>query len=246
MTALDAYQCGACDEVFEEPGGPVYECSRCSATQVEERRCLNCNIFMAKLADQSCPSCEDGEAIERVAAWEAEDGSLHLSEAEADEWDAGAPERAARAVKHKAEMDAYLDARFAERVRSNERLLPGLRALAARLGDDAPSMLGGVTYSITSIEREPDYPPCSIQVGLAELARVLLDDAEEAIAVGTDHARPYEEREAAAAALRERLIPLITNAELLVRVDDSFFGFGCHLVVDADVLIDQFVPKEPS
>lgn len=60
MPRIDAFKCSECEELFVsgEEGEPVYECSRCGQIQVEERRCEQCHIFMARMADSSCPHCE--------------------------------------------------------------------------------------------------------------------------------------------------------------------------------------------
>lgn len=80
--------CPSCQETFEpgDEGGPVYECSRCGASQVDENRCETDNIFMAKIAPESCPSCEaafeDGTDIEEREVFMGADGSEYDSEAE--------------------------------------------------------------------------------------------------------------------------------------------------------------------
>jgi len=59
-------KCPSCGELAEagDYDEPVYECSRCgqSVRGEDGRRCASCNIFTAKVADLSCPSCE--EALE--------------------------------------------------------------------------------------------------------------------------------------------------------------------------------------
>lgn len=80
--------CPSCQETFEpgDEGGPVYECSRCGGTQVDERRCESCNIFMAKVATESCPACEapfDADTdIEEREVFVGADGSEYDSEAD--------------------------------------------------------------------------------------------------------------------------------------------------------------------
>ena len=57
------------------PGpGPLYECGSCGATyslagsaDAESNRCPECNRFGRKLAELSCPACEDGELRARRA-----------------------------------------------------------------------------------------------------------------------------------------------------------------------------------
>jgi hypothetical protein len=82
MPRIIAAKCGECEELYEagaDEGEAVYECSRCGQTQVEERRCEQCNIFMAKVADESCPHCESPieEKVETVLAVRSPDGQLH-------------------------------------------------------------------------------------------------------------------------------------------------------------------------
>lgn len=242
--SIDAFLCGDCDAIFDEPVGPVYECSRCGATQIEENRCSQCHIFMGKVADEACPDCESAEPnLSAVVAYEAADGSRHLTAAEADAWDADAPKRAERAAEAKAEMDAMFEQRRKEARARAERLLPALYRLAEVLTPGAPDMLDTVTYTIDALVRDPEfgmiYTP---SVRVAELARVLVpgDETEAAIAVGEDYERPYEERNAVCVELKARVLPLITNDELRERVADPFVTFGAGLGVDVEVLLDQF------
>lgn len=55
--------CPTCDHAAdaEEFEQPVYECSRCGGSQVGEgeNRCVSCNVFMSKVGDLACPSCEE-------------------------------------------------------------------------------------------------------------------------------------------------------------------------------------------
>lgn len=109
------YECGECDEVFEdlEAGEAVYECSRCSQTQVGERRCETDHIFMAKISDISCPYCgapeedlkevTEDRAVERLKEKEAEAMAAEKArpaqeqqrKEEMDEWRKKADEEAA-------------------------------------------------------------------------------------------------------------------------------------------------------
>ncbi len=66
---VSAFKCSECDAIVHEwDGEPVYECSRCNQTQVGERQCPEDHIFMAKVANASCPECETGEEPEQVLA----------------------------------------------------------------------------------------------------------------------------------------------------------------------------------
>ncbi len=71
---ITAYLCQSCDTITDTPDETLYECNNCGlrfkrgdddgATQ----RCPECNRFAAKVADQSCPNCDDGE-LEEVSAF---------------------------------------------------------------------------------------------------------------------------------------------------------------------------------
>jgi hypothetical protein len=75
-------QCGACGELATEPGEePLYECFRCGQAQVGERRCEQCNIFMARVADNHCPHCEAAWEPHDALAVRDPDGGLHEVEA---------------------------------------------------------------------------------------------------------------------------------------------------------------------
>lgn len=248
--AIEAYRCGACETIFEEPEGPVYECSRCNGTQIDERRCPECHIFMAKVADSSCPACEDGEAITEVEAFSSADGDLHLSAEEAAAWDADAPERAAEQVRHKEKMDAYLDSWSEERRAVCAALLPRMRLLLAALPEGAvPELHQTVALTVESMERDPTgFSIYTMMVGLDDLGRLLLpgDETEALIATGRDYGLSYDDREIASGRMLERLRPLLVP-EVLERFDDHFSGFGTRHGFDvADVLFEQFGIEDPS
>lgn len=64
LPVVEAFKCGECGHIEEdrdEFGVPGYECSRCSSHGRGEdgRRCDVDHIFRAKVADESCPSCEE-------------------------------------------------------------------------------------------------------------------------------------------------------------------------------------------
>jgi hypothetical protein len=81
---VQAWRCLACDELFEQPEGPVYECGTCGNREVDERRCGSCNKFMAKQGDQSCPHCMDTD-IEQTECFRLEDSLFNTVE-EAAKW----------------------------------------------------------------------------------------------------------------------------------------------------------------
>ena len=75
-------ECGHLDEpfAFDQPG---YECSRCGSGGVGEdgRRCDQCHIFRARVADYGCPSCEaplDSEPAQVLAADLGRDGLVEV------------------------------------------------------------------------------------------------------------------------------------------------------------------------
>lgn len=118
-----AFVCEECQGSFAEPGEALFECSRCGQTLVDERRCPDCNIFMAKVADESCPDCEaplEGD-LEQVRVFETGDGMVHESMAAAEAWIADAPSRAERALEVKADLERRMDeSREAARLRGEE------------------------------------------------------------------------------------------------------------------------------
>jgi hypothetical protein len=76
---VDALKCPECAELFRpgDEGEAVYECSRCGGRSLENR-CVDCNIFAAKVAHHSCPHCEAALEETPVLVQAAEvDGQLH-------------------------------------------------------------------------------------------------------------------------------------------------------------------------
>jgi DNA-directed RNA polymerase subunit RPC12/RpoP len=67
-----AWRCASCGEEFtdgdaDQGQGPLYECDSCGAkfslagsADGDSNRCPECNRFGRKLAELSCPACEDG------------------------------------------------------------------------------------------------------------------------------------------------------------------------------------------
>ena len=71
---MDAYLCQSCHTITETPDDILYECGSCghrfkrsNAADGDSNRCPECNRFAAKVADHSCPDCDDGELEEIVA-----------------------------------------------------------------------------------------------------------------------------------------------------------------------------------
>lgn len=88
--------CPHCDEEVDayDLGPAAYECGTCGSqfTSDESNRCPDCNRFAAKLADASCPECDEpiggeyGEAEEREV-YRSADGQVHNTADEAVAWD---------------------------------------------------------------------------------------------------------------------------------------------------------------
>lgn len=241
---VEAFQCGDCEAIFEEPGEAVYECSRCNSTQVGERRCTQCNIFMAKIGDESCPDCESGEDINPVTVFPAADGTFHFTADEAVTWDDTAEERAAeeaeRVERHRAMLDAHISEREEENRARSAMLLPALHAVADGLDPVlCPDLLDGVRLNIESMERHPeDGGRYGIGVSLGELALALLgpDVAADAAFID-DNDNGWDERGVVCARLRGQIIPFLTDEELVERVNDPWFTGGSVLVVDPENVV---------
>ena len=107
---VDGYRCDNCGHLFTEPGEAQYECSRCGGTQVEDKRCASCNIFMAKVADETCPECEDGQDIHKVELFEAPEGELWTDEQSFKNYVKETPKRKKREKAAKLAVQKELDA----------------------------------------------------------------------------------------------------------------------------------------
>lgn len=170
-TQVEAAKCPHCEEIIDEPGDAVYGCSRCGGTQIGERRCNDCNIFMAKSADLSCPVCEeplDEEPVPDVY-WRASDGTLHDSAEDAADWDAHADDRAAAAAEARARFAAEMDTYRAEHDEWMDRLR-GKLAVLAQSGTPAivEAFTRSIGYESTTVHLDteavvdalvPDAPP---------------------------------------------------------------------------------------
>ena len=71
---INAYLCQSCQNITETPEDNLYECGNCGhrfkrnhAAAGESNRCPECNRLAAKVADYSCPDCDDGELEEILA-----------------------------------------------------------------------------------------------------------------------------------------------------------------------------------
>jgi rubrerythrin len=64
-----AWRCASCgveltEDEADQGQGPLYACGQCGSTfsaDAESNRCPDCNRYGRKLAELSCPACEDGE-----------------------------------------------------------------------------------------------------------------------------------------------------------------------------------------
>ena len=87
---VQAYQCLECNELSEDAGEALYECGDCGekfnrddSADGMSHRCPDCNRFSAKIADQSCGVCGQGE-VEEVAVYKCpECDALHELETQA-------------------------------------------------------------------------------------------------------------------------------------------------------------------
>lgn len=219
--------------------GPVYQCGQCGTTQVEENRCDQCGRIMAKLADESCPDCQDESALTPVTAWEA-GGELYESAEAAAAWEVSAPEREAAEQRSRRSLDeaiAASDARRRQRVRT---MLPRMRALRERLDPvAAPRLCQELDASIGNMERGED--PYNLMLYFSEAARTLVPDEEDAIAASGDRGRDMEEREAIAARLRERMLERVRSPEARERIADEWFVHGSGVELTAEVATDALL-----
>ena len=74
VAAITAYFCAdGCMAVSETEGGPLYECPKCSIRYNREgsandnHQCPSCKTFGAKVAERSCPQCNEEEVVEVLA-----------------------------------------------------------------------------------------------------------------------------------------------------------------------------------
>lgn len=198
---------------------------------------MSCNVFMAKVADSSCPNCESGEDIEAVVAYEL-DGELFETAEAAAEWVADTPAREQRAAEAHADLEARIAVADRERQARADALIPRLEGLQARLD---PKVTPRLYESIGSnLERltETNPFPNDLPVAFPELARLLLGDVEDDLAVLADYRVPWDDRQAIEDPLRDRIAELVVTAELSDRVD-SFFGYGATLIVKPEIVCDE-------
>lgn len=98
-TAETVHTCPHCEEEIGVAdyfglGPPAYECGACGSqfTSEDGNRCPDCNRFAAKLADASCPECEEpigGEHgdVEEREVYRSADGETHDTADAAAAWD---------------------------------------------------------------------------------------------------------------------------------------------------------------
>lgn len=134
-----------CEEISQDAGEAIYECSRCGGTQVEERRCGSCHVFMSKVSDESCETCEEPGPLTQISAFEA-DGQIFATREEAEDWVADAPNREAQKAKAKADLDDYMERRNAEAAARAEALRPRVEAaLEIVTPETAPRMHSAIS-----------------------------------------------------------------------------------------------------
>lgn len=183
LTEATRIKCSACDEIVE-PEGPVYECSRCGGFQVDERRCDQCNIFMAKLAEERCPDCEattdDGVTFDEVPVWVTEDGENHLSIEDAERWVAEAPERERKRAEFEAEQRERQAERLAEKQRNWERVEPKVARCIAMLDPEKHEELLRTLHWVNDLRFDAGL---TVMVRWVEAMRLFLPDEPEVEAV---------------------------------------------------------------
>ena len=220
MSTVTAYRCPDCDELRrEEDLVRAFECSRCggqlSEDEAEGRRCPDCNIFMAKIADQCCAECFADLSGQDEDAWEGDDGELYESEEAEQEFIAGAAERERkreegrrRSERILAEIDAASRAR-------NAVLLPQLRRLYELLAGSghAADLRNTVVFAIKELERRPesggDYTPA---IKASVMARLLAPELSREADLADDVMADYDVRQAALRAIADRVIPLLASS----------------------------------
>lgn len=264
VTSSLAYRCPECDVAFTEPGERVYECSRCGGTQVEERRCEQCHIFMAKVADESCPECEAPAGdLELITIWESEDGMVHESEQDALAWEADAPAREQRAVERAVRDAADREARLEEARLRGLEWAPRI----ARVHDRLLEMVGGygpgtvatryMLHALDSLEwiggqhQRGELGGFTVSVSLGLLARLLVPspDLEVMLARGDDYSLGWEERkrlrDVIASQVSERLAMMEHGAPLSDVLTYMEFGSAVHVdVYDVVRFIEEVFGEE--
>lgn len=244
---VTTHRCGECGEHFDEPGGPIYCCSRCGGEQVEERRCSECNIFMAKIADESCPSCEQGGEFIAVEVWQSEDGEFFESAEEEQRWIADAPVRETQRADNERRTAELMERLHQERVARCQALEPRL-ALFVSLSVAAPKLQKTAAMSLAEIQCDPGsgsiYMP---YIYLAELAALLIPDYPNLEAL-TERATDYvnidvHERRTIEREVREAVMTKLSRndatADLMSRIDrGDDFGFGTGLGCEMEQLLD--------
>lgn len=237
---VEAYQCDSCGSIFESPGEAVFECSRCSGTQVEENRCASCGLLMARLAESSCPDCESGD-ITPMTAWE-QGGELYESEAAVEVRRAEAAANALTKEALQAESDLFAETERLGRVARNKALLPRAQALRARLDPaSAPRLCRWLDQITEDLCRQEDGTPSTAPLEFNELALLTVPGCEDDLAFLDDYDQPYEDQAPIQAALKGRMRARIRHPGLLERTKGSMFSHGCALGVEAEDAVDAIL-----
>ena len=110
MEKKTGYKCQDCDTIIDPDDGsdlevPLYECNSCgtvfnrdNSADGESHRCPDCNKFGAKLADKSCPACQEGQ-IEEITI---------QRETEEDEWEESQEDESSHALMGALTDDDYV------------------------------------------------------------------------------------------------------------------------------------------
>ena len=243
---VKGYECDDCGHLFTEPAGPKYTCNSCGHEQLEERRCEECNRFMAKDADEVCPECE-ADTITECELWMGADGSLYVDEQAEQVWLADAPLRAAQ----KAESDLRTEAMMQEMQRNalarSQALAPKVASLltAVRLRASAVTQLEQtLAWALKMLQDDPatggvaQVPFRFDEIGIL-LAPQLEHNVRTAMALrlDTDARRPYVER------VRAALLERIKHPGILARMAGEWdFSPGATPLLDIDTVVEGLLP----
>ena len=247
---VDALRCGDCESLFSshEAGEPVYECSRCGETQVEDNRCQHCYVWMRKVWERSCGDCEGGDLTE-CEAWEGEDGQLFESEEAEREWIADAPNRERRRQEHEAYMKK-MDAEFqAEREANQARVRPKVEHALEILPAGRCEGIRRTMRHALEIEGGRSVPNYSVPVYGEDMAAILGMEYPKFEVEGGDAFSPYRRGHEW---VREELIPEALRAFRGPTIEESVdflsYGGGPLIPIEdfCDALIDLYHQNEKA
>lgn len=250
MSEIEGRICPECEDFIEEPGPAKYNCSRCGSSQVEERRCNDCHVFMAKEADETCPECEEEiefDSLPVVTRWRTENGTFE-NEAEELQWIADAPKRAAEAERRRKEEEKRSAQRHREVVKKAKRQLPALRRLLQVVPEDiAPQIHRQISHQIEEYERGLEQERWHLSEYLVtimfeELTRLVLagdPHVDDDINYITDYVRGHDNPEVREMQHRKSLVyrylvlsRFEAHPEFSERFRHSTMGSGCSIELD--------------